>query len=137
MTKSPSLELQEVLVAHLKADAAVAELVGDRIYDRVPKKATYPYVSLGPSEELDIGTDTFESYDCSIQIDCWSTDVGGPEAKRISNAVRDALDDEDLPLSANNLVSFSCRQVRIFPDQDGLTTHAVLTFESDVEQPQE
>ena len=137
MTTSPSLELQGAIVARLKADAAVTALIAGRVYDRVPKKTDYPYVSMGPSDELTDDADCITGFDISMQVDVWSTDVGGPEAKRIGDAVRAALHDQDLPIVANNLVYFVHRQTRIFTDADGLTTHAVLTFDSYVEQPQE
>jgi hypothetical protein len=45
-----SLDLQKAVVARLKADAGVTALVGQRIYDRVPPDAVFPYVSLGRSK---------------------------------------------------------------------------------------
>jgi hypothetical protein len=74
-------------------------------------------------------------FDISLDIDVWSDDPGFPQAKRISDAVRRALLDPELTLATNALVYFEHRQTRFLREPDGLTSHAVLTFEAFVEQP--
>lgn len=137
MSTSPSLEIQTAIVNRLKGHAAVLDLVSGRIYDSIPKDSPFPYVSMGPVDELDGEDDCIRSYDISLQIDCWSRKPGFPEVKNLSNAVRDALHDHDFALEANAPVYFVHRQTRIFRDPDGLTSHAVMTFETLIEQPQQ
>lgn len=132
---SPSLELQGAIVTRLKAVAAVTLLIGTRIYDQVPNGAAFPYVSFGPTDELTEDATCIDGFDISLQIDCWSRAVGFPEVKAVSDAVRAALHEYDLPLTNNALVYFRHRQTRILRDPDGLTSHAILTFEAFAEQP--
>ena len=132
---SPSLELQGAIVSRLKATAAVTALVGSRIYDRVPAGTTYPYVTVGDGDETTDDTECVNGFDISLDIDVWSDDPGFPQAKRISDAVRRALLDPELTLATNALVYFEHRQTRFLREPDGLTSHAVLTFEAFVEQP--
>lgn len=138
---SPSLELQGAIVARLRAFADVSALIGSRVFDTVPRAANgdvtagFPYVSLGPADELTEDADCVRGFDISLQLDCWSRAVGFPEVKALSDAVRRALHDHDLPLSANALVYFEHRQTRLLRDPDGLTSHAVMTFQAFVEQP--
>lgn len=132
---SPSLELQVAIAARLKADAAVTTVVGGRVYDSIPPSPTFPYVSFGPTDEVTDDTNCTNGFDISVQIDCWSRKFGFLEVKAVSDAIRAALHDFDLPLTANALVYFRHRQTRIFRDPDGLTSHAVLTFEAFAEQP--
>lgn len=132
---SPSLEIQGAIVARLKATAAVTALVGTRVYDSVPAGATFPYITLGEGDETSDDVDCVNGFEISLDIDVWSGSPGFPEAKRISNEIRNALKDPPLSISDNALVYFNHRQTRTFRDPDGVTSHAVLTFEAFAEQP--
>lgn len=132
---SPSLELQGAVVARLKATNAVTSLVGARVYDRVPDDPTFPYVTIGEGDELSEDADCITGFDISLDIDVWSRAVGFPEAKSISDAIRSALTSTELTITQNALVYFQHRQTRFLRDPDGLTQHAVLTFEAFAEQP--
>lgn len=130
----PDLELQGAIVAALKGDAGVGALVADRIYDRVPENAAFPYVSYGPTDDTSADADCITGFDIFVQLDVWSRAVGLPECKRIADAVRVALHDSDLPLPTNALVFLEHRQTRVFRDPDGLTNHAALSFEAFIER---
>ena len=133
------LELQGAIVAALKNAAAVTSIAGERIYDHVPRGATgeitarFPFVAIASSDELTTPADCIDQVDVAIDIDCWSRAVGFPEVRRLADAVRRALHDVDLALSDNALVLFQHRQTRTFRDADGLTSHAVLSFEAALE----
>ena len=134
-----SLEMQAAIVARLKADAPLRALIGDRVYDHVPRtadgkvNAVYPYVSFGPEQVLADGWDCQESSEIVLQIDAWSRAVGFPEVKKIAEAVRRALHEEDLQLSVNALVSLEFENRRVMRDPDGATSHAAMTFRAIVE----
>lgn len=140
---SPSHELQTTIVQRLEADAGVSALVASRIYDDVPPEedrisdtgAAWPYVSMGPSDELSDDADCIDGFEITFQIDCWSRAVGFPEVRAVSEAVRRALDDQDLPLIDNAMVSFSHRITRYMRDPDGKTSHAAMSFTALIEQP--
>jgi hypothetical protein len=132
---SPSLELQGAIVARLKASADLAALIGMRIYDDVPKEKIFPYATVGEGDETSDDVDCIDGFEISLDIDIWSRDVGFPEAKRISDEIRKALKSPDLSLQINALVYFRHRQTRFLRDPDGLTSHAVMTFEAFAEQP--
>lgn len=135
---SPSRELQFAIVDRLVATG----LAGGRIYDDVPPKerriadtgAAWPYVSMGPSDELSDDADCIDSFEITFQVDCWSADVGYTEVRELANAVRRALDDEDFQLAENAMVSFRHRITRYMRD-DAKTSHAAMTFTALVEQP--
>ncbi|TPN43208.1 DUF3168 domain-containing protein [Mesorhizobium sp. B1-1-7] len=132
---SPSLELQGAIVTRLKAVAGVTALIGQRVYDRVPANAIFPYVTLGPMDELSDDADCITGFSIALDINVWSRAVGFPEAKRISDAVRGALRDTDLALTDNALVYFQHRQTVFSEDPDGLTNRARMSFEAFAEQP--
>src|SRR5262245_56572154 len=132
----PDLELQGVIVNRLKTDPAVAALVNGRIYDSVPSGAAVPYVSYGPRDSNDDDADCVNSFALFVQLDVWSRAPGFPEAKKIADAVRFSLHDQEaaLPLPTNALVFLEHRQTRVFRDQDGLTSHAAISFEASIER---
>lgn len=140
---SPALELQGLIVARLKADPDIVALLNGRVYDHVPSDQeradktgkAFPYVSMGPLDEVSDDADCVAGFEISLQIDVWSRAVGFPEVQRISDAVRASLVDYDFPETANPLVYFTHDQTRIFRDPDGLTSHAALTFDAFAEQP--
>ncbi len=135
-----SYELQIAIVGALKSDGAVRRLVGDRVYDNVPRDANgkiatanFPYISLGPEQTLPDGYDCQDGSEITIQIDAWSRAVGFPEVKKIADAVRKVLHDADLALVENALVSIEFESRRVLRDPDGKTSHAVITFRAVVE----
>lgn len=132
---SPSLEMQGAIVARLRASAVLSALVGSRIYDAVPDDGVFPYVTVGEGDETSNDADCIDGFDLSLDIDVWSRAVGFPEAKQISDEIRKALKSPDLILPTNALVEFRHRQTRFLRDPDGLTSHAVMTFEGFSEQP--
>ena len=132
---SPSLELQGAVLRVLTEDAGVVSFVGERIYDRVPAAAEFPYVSFGPEQAVSDDAECLTGFEVTLQIDVWSRAVGFPEVKAAANAVFRALHDVELSLETNALLSIQHRQTRYLRDPDGLTNHAAMEFTALVEQP--
>ena len=134
-----SYEMQVAVVGRLKGFTPLVDLIGDRVFDNVPRDssgqltATFPYVSFGPEQVTPDNYDCIAGSEIYLQLDAWSRAVGFAEVKKIANAVRLALHDFDLPLAENALVSFELDGRRVFRDPDGKTSHAVLTFRAVIE----
>jgi len=139
---SPSHELQVAIVTRLKAAAEVTALVGQRVYDSVPSEAdrttatgkAWPYISMGPSDELSDDAECIDGFEITFQVDAWSRAVGYPEVRKIADAVRRALK-SGMGLTDNAMVSFDHRITRMLRDPDPQTSHAAITFLAIVEQP--
>lgn len=135
---SPSVELQRkiyqalTLSAGLQASAAG----GVRVYDRVPEKPVFPYVSFGPEDCQEAGADCLEAGEYYLQLDVWSRQPGKVEAKEICHAVQRALRLEALSLTQNALSELMWEKTRVMDDPDGLTTHGVLTVRAMIEERQ-
>lgn len=132
---SPSLELQGAVVARLASYPGLVELIGGRVYDRVPADATFPYVSIGADQMFSDDAECITGFEITFQIDAWSRAVGFPEVKRIAEQVRRALTDDDLELTDNAMLSLEHSQTRMMRDPDGLTNHAAIQFVAIIEQP--
>lgn len=128
------LPLQKAVIAQLKASPAVAELVGDRVFDDVSPAAAKPYVSLGPRRVIGEYAAEYEGSDVRLQIDGWSEAVGMVEAQKIGQAIRAALHDADLALEGNQrLVSLDFQRANYLRMPDGVTKHAILLFRARTE----
>lgn len=126
----PALALQIAIVERLKADAAVAALVGPRIFDAVPQQSAYPLIGYGADQVLatEHDGDCFDGSETLAELHVFSRAAGQAEAKRIAAAVRAALA-RWTPALADILVDdFRWRSTR-YLRPDGSTTQAVLTFQ--------
>lgn len=133
---SPANELQTAIYGALIADTAVAALVGAKIYDRVPMASDVaPYVTFGPSDEVEEDSDCITAGDHSLQIDVWSEKQGGfKECKEITYAIKVALHQVSFDLPTHALVETRVTQRRHFRDPDGITSHGVVTVEAIIEE---
>lgn len=132
---SPSLELQGAVVARLKADAALAAIIGARVYDNVPSAAQFPYVSLGYWQETPEDVDCIEGAEIFGRIDVWSRSVGKVEALRAAEAVRSAMHHAEMDLTSNALVELEWVRTDVLNDPDGLTVHAIVEVRALIERP--
>jgi hypothetical protein len=136
----PLLEIQGAIIARLKATAAVTALVASRVYDEPPQdqngnvaRATYPYVSMGPSNFQAEQIDCVEGGEFMIQIDAWSMEPGQPEVRRIADAIRVAFRDFEPTLSTNALVTMEHWRTDYIRDEG--RKQASIRFTGFVEQP--
>lgn len=134
---SASAELQDLIIATLKADAAVASIVGDRVYDVPPPQGTrtFPDITLGPSDFVPEDMDCIIGREETVQIDCWTEEHGRLKACRaLVDAVKEALHLPDLEMPDNALVMMRVELARVFRDADGLTAHGVVQVTASIEE---
>ena len=137
---SPSMELQGEIVRILKGDPAVTAIVAQRIFDNVPRNDTgtitadYPLVAMGPKQTVADDAECIVGFEITMQVDCWSRKPSA-EIEKLADAVRRALAGVtgNSPPFVNALVLFEFQDQSI-RREDGLTSHAILTFRALVEQ---
>lgn len=130
---SPSLELWGAVVAALKADNAVTAFVADRVFDRVPADAVFPYLSLGSTWEIEDDAECIDAVDVGLRVDVWSRTVTSAEVRRIADAVRRVLHRAEFDLPENALAMIEHQRTDTLRDADGLTLHSILEFSATVE----
>lgn len=133
MIKSATSEIQKFIIEKLNNDKNMSDLIDNRIFDRVPENAVFPYVSIGTSDATSEMCDCITIEEITFQLDVWSRAVGSIEMREIARAVKVALHDQDLSLENNAGISFRHVMSREFRDPDGITSHAALTFEAIVQ----
>lgn len=98
--------LQVALHETLSTDAGVlAALGGARIYDHVPRKAAYPYVTFAQSTVRDWSTGGENGEEHLITLHVWSRAECRGQLQEIIAAIRRALHDRDLPLVGHRLIN--------------------------------
>jgi hypothetical protein len=132
---SASVELSDLVLAILKADAGVGALVGDRIYDQAPGGAAFPHLTLGPSDYAPRDADCIPGREETLQIDVWHRDGGRLwPCRRTADAVKDALHDRDGELATQALADLRVTLVRVIEDPDGITAHGVVQVTATIEE---
>lgn len=121
--------VQRGLYARLTADAGVVALVAGRVFDRVPARAPFPFVTIADAQVIEDGTDCREGSELFVDLHVWSDAVGHVEVKKIAGAMRRALQ-ADLDLGATHaLVDLSIRAFQIVsPGDEDTLGHGVLTI---------
>jgi hypothetical protein len=95
-TTPEGIGIEEAVVKHLRADTAVAALIGDRLFPGIADaKAAYPYLTYQVISDVD--DKTLEggagNADATIQLKCWGQagKQGRRQARQLYRAIRDAL----------------------------------------------
>ena len=132
---SASEALQKAIYTALVADFDVASLIGGRVYDGVPDKPVFPYVSFGPTDFAPEDADCITARRETVQIDVWSRDQSRLRlAKVVVDAVYAALHDANLPMDdPYALAELQVVMGTVRPDPDGITAHGILQFNALVE----
>ncbi|MHB2265034.1 DUF3168 domain-containing protein [Aliihoeflea sp. PC F10.4] len=135
---SVQAELQKLILDTLKANAAVMALANG-VYDRVSDSPWGPeskngYISFGPHDVVEDDADCIIGGTHTVQIDCWSRQVGVVHAKRMTDAVKAALHDRDIQLTENAMVQMRVTMRRALPDPDGLTSHGIVMVTAMIEE---
>lgn len=128
-----SEELQRYLYSKLQTVPEITALADRRVYDRVPEKPIFPYISFGASDVVDDGAECVEAETHTIQLDVWSRSVGKVECKNIVDGIKKVLNNDTPELSDNAVVEITVPFTKIVADPDGLTTHGIISVEIKVE----
>lgn len=126
--------LQKALYAALAGDAALAALVGARIYDDPPGEGALPYVQIGDGGETDWSTASEAGSEHQLAIHVWSRAGGRMEARAVLSAVHDALHEAALDLDGNRLVNLRFVLAQVWREDDGETYHGMARFRAVTEQ---
>nr|WP_319250502.1 DUF3168 domain-containing protein [uncultured Celeribacter sp.] len=133
---SASDALQDALIDVLMSSEIVASYLGERIFDNSPDDAEYPYLALGPAQEIDDSADCISGSECFQQIDIWTQDGGSQRsAKQICGAVKKALKVADLEVSGPYAVLLvEVGGWRVISDRDEQVTHGIINVRALVEE---
>ena len=119
------LALQKALVAHLRADAGVAALVGGRIWDAAPADPGHPHLTITRSESRPARAEG-GGLEHALTLKAVSRFRGTEEAKAVVAAVRASLSDATLEADGVRTVYVGVRFADVWPSPGGHRVYAVL-----------
>lgn len=125
--------IQKALVARLRATVSD---VGQRVFDRIPESAAFPYIAIGAIDVVDDEAESMDPATVTATIHVWSQAVGAVECRRICAATRTSLRGWAPNLSADGFDAGPIRhdQTRDMQDADGLSTHGIVVVSVDVDK---
>lgn len=131
----PVHELQGAIIARLKATSSVTAIVGTRVYDIPPAaSATYPYISIGPTNYFSDDVDCIYGGEVMVQIDAVSTTNNYSQMRAMADAIRRALRDWEPTITTNAVVSFE-HQRTDYIRVEGAINHASIRYTAIIEEP--
>lgn len=126
---SAGFELQKAIFSKLAADTAtLTALGGARIYDDVPARTEFPFITFGQSTERDWSTGTDEGAEHLVTLHVWSRGHGRKETEAVILAARQALHDQALTLAGHRLINLRHEFSEARRDSDGETFHGIARF---------
>lgn len=128
--------LQKLIFERLTTDATVTALVGPRVYDSVPEKVAYPYISFGAHDYAPDDADCIAAGEHTLMLDAWSRKPGRVEAKQIVDAGRRSLRRYKADMGEFGLVEIDVDFADVITDPDGLTAHGRLQIRAVIEEPE-
>ena len=124
---SASWALQQSVYATLSADPQVNSLLGAaRIYDDVPQKSDFPYLTLGQSSVRDWSTGTEAGDEHLLTLHVWSRATGRKQTHEIMGALKAALHDHTLILQGHRLIYLRHEFSDARRDPEGDIYHGVV-----------
>ena len=95
------------------------------VYDLVPEGVAFPYVAIGEDTAIDWSAKGMRGEESTLTVHVWSRYRGRKETKLIMAAIKDALHEQELSVSGENLILLRWEYAETFLDDDGLTMHGV------------
>ena len=128
MTLDPERALIGAIYAHLRADPTLNALLGTppRIYDEPPPDPVYPFLTLGRSQAKQWGGVLGEGIEHALTLTAVSRFGGAEEARALVALVRTSLDDVDLTLEDQHLVSLRVSFSDVFRAADWRSIYGVM-----------
>ena len=124
---SASFALQQSIYSALAADASImAQLGGPRIFDDVPQKSEFPYLTLGQSNVRDWSTGTESGDEHLLTVHVWSRASGRKQTHEIMGALKSALHNRALALAGHRLVNLRHEFSDARREPDGETYHGIV-----------
>jgi hypothetical protein len=122
-----SWALQQAVFARLTSDEALTELLGGaRVYDDVPVRAAFPYVTFAQGAERDWSTASESGAEHALVLHAYSRASERNELLAIMEALRALLHDAALALTGYRLVNLRHEASDVRRENDGETYHGIV-----------
>lgn len=115
-----AIALQKALYEALKNDDELIEsLGGAHVYDQVPPRTPFPYITLGETLSRDWSTASEAGGEHFLNIQIWAREAGRKRVLTIAGHIAARLDQQPLELEGHRLVNLMLTEV-LARNTDGL-----------------
>ena len=112
----------------MAANAALAALIGTRIFDHAPANVAFPYITFGRTSVYDWSTGTENGAEQLFTLHVWSKAKGKKEVLEIMELARSTLHDAALDLDGHQLVNMRLEFSEARYDDRNEAHHGLLRF---------
>lgn len=134
MAHMAAYELQRAIFAKLSATSAlVTRLGGARIYDDVPLKPDYPFISFGAHVEKDWSTGSERGSEHTVLVHVWSLAKSREEVTTLMELARNSIAEMPAPLTGHRLVSIRHEQSDIEREDTASRLKGTIRFRALIE----
>ncbi len=118
--KTGAIALQKALFEALRNDDELIEtLGGERIYDHVPPRTPFPYVTLGETMCRDWSTASEDGGEHFLNIQIWAKESGRKRVLDIAAKIATRLDEKPVAIDGHRMVNLMLTEV-LARNTDGL-----------------
>lgn len=129
MAASAGWALQKGIYETLASNPDITGLLGGaNIFDEVPQRTRYPYLTLGQTVERDWSTGSEEGTEHVVTLHVWSRAGGKRQAHEILNKIHEVLHDSLVALSDHHLVNLRQEYAEARQEADDETYHGIARF---------
>lgn len=115
--------LQKALFERLSSDSELIDLLGgERVFDHVPPKTPFPYVTLGETVSRDWSTASETGSEHFLNIQVWARESGRKRVLEIADRIALWLGDGALTMVGYRLVNLTLTEV-LARNTDGLGSY--------------
>lgn len=130
------LEVQTEIYAILNADADLTTLLGaNKIFDFVPDKTAYPYVTVNALPFIPRDNATHDGLECEFQLNVWyqpgktgTTSRGNKPVQLIQKRLDELLEQRSLCVNGWNTLQLRRTFIDILVESDNVTRHGIQRF---------
>lgn len=128
------LSLQTALYQALTGNSALNTAIGGKIYDHVPQKTEYPFISIGEAITQNFDSQAFSGFSVDFDINVWTREPNLAGLKTFQGLIYDALHGAELSQSGYTFTPSIAISSQNFLDDDGETWRGLQTFQTIVEK---
>ena len=134
-TEDSFAEVVKAVVAALRADAAVAAIVGAKVYSHVPQDEPEPFVEIA-NQSTSVPFDTKDNTGDSItlSVDGWSVAETTEEIARLMREIRQVLNRNNaISVAGHSLIDIYWEFGQFVKEADGVTWHGHARYRIETE----
>ncbi len=128
MTTGSIWQLQKAIYTRLSTDGTLLGLVNNNVYEHVPQKTDYPFVSIEMGAARDWSTKTTKGSDIIVHVHSFTNDRGSKNCLGVMDRIYVLLHDVNLTVTGYNFVLVRFQEAQIIDRREASVYHGISVF---------